>query len=299
MSIHLRRRDFIVAIGGAAAWPLTAKAQQSQSTFQIGFLYPGTEAAVGVRVAAFRSGLHAGGVRADQISMIIRVADGDPRLLKSMAADLVRRKVDLIQATGPMAVRAAREATLTVPIVAGDLESDPIGSGFIESHRRPGGNITGTFLDFPDFSKKWLEALKEAVPQATTVAIFWDPMTGPAQLKAVEAAARTLGLKLVVLEVEKRADFETGVSICYRPTCGRAGDIVVAADRGQHQAACRPRSQAPPSSRDVVLRVRAGWRVDGLRAESACVYPPAGGHGSQNPKGGAPSGTANRNADQI
>jgi putative ABC transport system substrate-binding protein len=204
----MRRREFIAALGGAAILSRAARAQQSQSTFQVGFLYPGTEPAAALRVMAFRSGLEAGGLRADQVSMIVRVADGDPRLLDVLAADLVRRKVDLIQATGPMAVHAARAATLTVPIVAGDLESDPIASGFIQSHRRPGGNITGTFLDFPDFSKKWLEALKEAVPQTTTVAIFWDPMTGLAQLKAVEAAAPTLGLKLVVLEVQKPADFE-------------------------------------------------------------------------------------------
>jgi putative ABC transport system substrate-binding protein len=88
------------------------------------------------------------------------------------------------------------------------LESDPVAAGFIVSYARPGGNITGMFLDFPDFSKKWLESLKEAVPKATTVAVIWDPATGQTQLRAIETIAPTLGFKLVRLEVEKLADFE-------------------------------------------------------------------------------------------
>src|SRR5262249_20185834 len=88
------------------------------------------------------------------------------------------------------------------------LESDPVASGFIVSNARPGGNITGAFLDFPEFSKKWLESLKEAVPKATSVAVFWDSAIGPTQLRTVEAAAPTLGLKLLVLGVQKRGDFE-------------------------------------------------------------------------------------------
>jgi putative ABC transport system substrate-binding protein len=208
----MQRRGFIILLGGSAALlPLPLRAQQTASGFQLGYLYPGAPAAVTSRVAAFRSGLQAGGVRADQVSVIVRVADGDLRLLASLAADLVGRKVDLIHATGPAAVRAARAATATVPIVAGDLESDPIGSGFIVSNVRPGGNITGMFLDFPDFSKKWLEALKEAVPQATSVAVFWDSAIGSTQLRAVEAAAPTLGLKLIALDVQKRADFEAAL----------------------------------------------------------------------------------------
>jgi ABC-type uncharacterized transport system substrate-binding protein len=120
----------------------------------------------------------------------------------------VARKVDLIAAISPAAVRAAQAATTTIPIVANDLESDPVASGFAASIARPGGNITGVFLDFPDFSKKWLEALKEAVPQTAHVAVFWDPATGPMQRQAVEAAAHTLNLKLAILQVATRADLE-------------------------------------------------------------------------------------------
>ena len=203
----MRRREFIGVLAGAAAtWPLAARAQQS--TFQVGFLYPGPQAAASPRIAAYSSGLQAGGIRPEQVNIIARVTGGDAAPLAPMAADLVARKVDLIAAISPAAVRAAQAATPTIPIVAGDLESDPVASGFAASIARPGGNITGVFLDFPDFSKKWLEALKEAVPQMAQVAVFWDPATGPMQRQAVEAAAQTLNLKLTILQVATRADFE-------------------------------------------------------------------------------------------
>src|SRR5205807_3211681 len=188
---RVRRREFMSLIAGAAAtWPLAAHAQQP--TFQVGFLYPGPQAAASPRIAAYSSGLQAGGIRPQQVDIIARMTDGDAAPLAPMAADLVARKVDVIAAISPAAVRAAQAATATIPIVAGDLESDPVASGFAASIARPGGNITGVFLDFLDFSKKWLEALKEAVPQMAQVAVFWDPATGPMQRQAVEAAAQTL-----------------------------------------------------------------------------------------------------------
>jgi len=203
----VKRREFITLLGSAAAaWPLAARAQQA--TLQVGFLYPGPQAAASPRIAAYSSGLQAGGIRPDQVNIIARVTGGDAAPLAPMAADLVARKVDLIAAISPAAVRAAQAASATIPIVAGDLESDPVASGFAASITRPGGNITGVFLDFPDFSKKWLEALKEAVPQMAQVAVFWDPATGPMQRQAVEAAAQTLNLKLAILQVTTRADFE-------------------------------------------------------------------------------------------
>jgi ABC-type uncharacterized transport system substrate-binding protein len=205
----MRRREFISRLGGSAAasafWPLLLCAQQG-AKFQIGYLYPGPRAAATSRIAAFLNGVRAGGVRADQVEIVPGLTDGDPALLAPTAANLVERKVDLIHATGPAAVRAAQAATSTIPIVAGDLESDPVGSGFVASNSWPGGNLTGVFLDFPEFGKKWLEALKEAVPQVSSVAVFWDPATGSMQLKAIETAAITLALKLVVLEVRVRGD---------------------------------------------------------------------------------------------
>jgi putative tryptophan/tyrosine transport system substrate-binding protein len=155
---QLKRRELITLLGGAAvAWPLSAGAQQP--TFQVGFLYPGPQSAVPPRIAAYSSGLRAGGIRPEQVSIVARATGGDAALLAPMAADLVARNVDLIEAVSPAAVRAAQAATAAIPIVAGDLESDPVASGFAASVARPGANITGVFLDFPDFSKKWLEGV--------------------------------------------------------------------------------------------------------------------------------------------
>jgi putative ABC transport system substrate-binding protein len=205
----VRRRDFITLLGGAAiGWPSTAHAQQSGQLRQVGVLYPGSKSEAPARVANIVSGLEAGGLPSGKLTIVSRVTDGDPTLLQPMAAELVNRKVDVIIASGPASVRAVRAATTSIPIVASDLESDPLSTGFIAENRHPGGNVTGVFLDFPDFSKKWLQALNEAVPQNTVVAVLWDPATGRHQRDAVEAAAAELNLTLTVLEVRVPNDFE-------------------------------------------------------------------------------------------
>jgi putative ABC transport system substrate-binding protein len=195
-------------IAGTAARPFGAGAQQSANLLQVGFLYPGPQAAALSRIKAAQTGLHAGGLSQGQVTIIPAVTGSDATLLAPLAADLVARKVDVILAQSGAAVRAAQAATSTIPIVALDLESDPIASGFIATNARPGGSITGVFLDFPDFSKKWLEALKETIPKLSRVAVFWDPAMAPLQLHAIEAAAQTLDLKLLVLQVRSLADIE-------------------------------------------------------------------------------------------
>lgn len=206
----MRRREFIGLLGGMAAWPIVAHGQQTTKIRTVGFLYPGTAAAAPPRIAAFLAGIRAGGFREpEDVEIVAKVSGGDAALLDPMAADLVKRKVDLILAVSPTAVRAAHSATTTIPIVASDFESDPVDSGFIASVTRPGGNLTGVFLDFPDFSKKWLELLKETVPQLTSVGVFWDPATGTTKLKAIETAAQTLKLKLEMIEIRQRTDLES------------------------------------------------------------------------------------------
>lgn len=145
----------------------------------------------------------------EQVVVIPRASDGNVASLQSMAADLVAQKVDALLVVSPAALRAARAATTSIPIVAIDLESDPTEAGFIASYARPGGNITGVFLDFADFSKKWLEALKEAIPAISNVAVFWDPAIGTTQIQSVEAAARLLNLKLLKLELRGHADVQS------------------------------------------------------------------------------------------
>src|SRR5260370_14813125 len=95
-----------------------------------------------------------------------------------MASELVERNADVLVPSSPAAVQAVRLLTSTIPIVAFDLETDPVGSGLVKSLPRPGGNITGGFFDFPEFSKKWLELVKETLPQLAKIGVLWDPAAG-------------------------------------------------------------------------------------------------------------------------
>jgi putative ABC transport system substrate-binding protein len=120
--------------------------------------------------------------------------------------DLVNHRVDAILAAAPPAVQAAAGATTSIPVIAIDLESDPVASGFLRSLARPGGNVTGVFLDFPDFSAKCLQLLIESVPTLSGVGLIWDPTTGSLQLKAVQEAAQGLGISAQVFEARRAAD---------------------------------------------------------------------------------------------
>ena len=199
----IRRRDFVILLGcGAAAWPLAARAQQSPKIAKVGILYPGTTGTLPSRIAGLREGLQAAGYREpDNIQLVTRAAEGDPRRIAPLAMELAERKVDVMVPVSPAAVDAALAASATISIVALDLESDPIARGWIKTLSRPGGQITGMFFDFPEFGKKWLELLKEVMPQLSRVAVLWDPATGPVQIRAVESAGKLLNVTLEILEV--------------------------------------------------------------------------------------------------
>ena len=170
-----------------------------------------------------------------------------------MAADLVARKVDLIFAVSSTALQAAREASTTIPILSIDLETDPIGSGFAKSTAQPGGNITGIFLDFPDFGKKWLEVLKETIPQVSTVAVLWDPTTPRTQLMAIQAAARILNLKLEVLEVQNRADLEAAFPSASRRAAGAVVILTSALIGANTKSLGRARPDAEAACHNIVF----------------------------------------------
>jgi putative ABC transport system substrate-binding protein len=208
----IRRRQFIMFLCGAAAMsPLAVGAQQTKIA-KVGVLFPGTAASLPARMAGLREGLQAAGYREpDNIELITRTAEGDPKRIAPLAMELAERKVDVIVPVSPAAIYAALAATATTPIVALDFESDPIASGWIKSLSRPGGQVTGMFFDFPDFGQKWLELLKEAMPQLSKVVVLWDPATGPVQMKAVEAAANLLNVKLEILEVRGAATLDDSI----------------------------------------------------------------------------------------
>jgi putative ABC transport system substrate-binding protein len=190
--------------------PLVEAAQQPAKAARIGVLRPAPDNSVFRRdFEGFRQVLRESGyAEGANLALEYRVRPGSPEELQALAEELVRLKVDVIVAIATAGVAAAAKATTGVPIVAVDLETDPLAAGYVATLARPGGNVTGLFLDFPELSGKWLELLKEAVPRLTRVAVLWDPATGPAQAKAAEAAARSLRLQLQSLEARTPSDFE-------------------------------------------------------------------------------------------
>ena len=218
----MRRREFISLIGStAAAWPLAARAQQPKIP-KLGFLYPGPSTVATTRIDAFLGGLRTAGYRVpEQAEFIPRFADGDPTRLAPMAIELIGQNVDVIAAVSTAAALAVRAATAATPIVALDLETDPVATGLIASLARPGGNITGLFFDFPEFRTKLLELLKEVVPSLSKIAVIWDPNSGSAQLKSIEIAAEAIKVSLEKLEVRNAAEMKQAFDTAKRAEAKR------------------------------------------------------------------------------
>jgi len=205
----IRRREFIMLLGGAtAAWPLAAWAQQ-QAMPVIGFLYPGALERNGNLVAAFRKGLaERGYIEGRNVAIEFRAAGGEIDRVPAMVADLVRRQVAVIFANGP-AVIAAHAATTTIPIVF-QIAPDPVQLGLIVSMSRPGGNLTGSTSLNVEVGQKRLELLHEMAPQAMVLALLVNP-TNPnteALSSDLHAAARTLGLQLQVLHASAEREID-------------------------------------------------------------------------------------------
>jgi ABC-type uncharacterized transport system substrate-binding protein len=174
--------------------------------------------------AAFREGLRqAGYVEGQNVEIAWQDARGRHDRLPPLAAELVRLKVDTIFAVGPQALRAAKDTTTALPVVAIDLESDPVESGFVANLARPGGNITGVFLDLPELMGKWLELVRDLTP-APRVAALWDPTTASSQMKAIEAAAKSLALRVELFPIREPKDFDDTFRLAKRP---RVNAIVV------------------------------------------------------------------------
>jgi len=200
------RRPLVGAVLAALLGFSPVSAEDSGKTFKVGLLEPSTPVPrfTSLRLDALRD---LGYVEGRNLLFIQRWAGGSEEQLHRNAAELVELKVDVIMVGTSTGVRAAATATKTIPIVAVDLESDPIANGWAASLARPGGNITGFFLDLPDLSGKRLEQLKEVVPGLSRVAVLWDSFQDRTPLKAMEASARALGLGIVMLEVRGPEDF--------------------------------------------------------------------------------------------
>jgi putative tryptophan/tyrosine transport system substrate-binding protein len=206
----LDRRAFVSGLTlGVLAARRPLEAQPAAKAVRIGVLRPAPDDPV------FRHNFHPfrqmlrekGFLEGSNLTIEYRVRAGSPEEILALAGELVRLNVDAILAISPAGVNAAARATTSIPIVAVDLETDPKAAGFAASLARPGGNITGLFLDFPELGGKWIELLKEVVPRLGRVAVLWDPATGPSLLKGAEVAAQALKVQPLPLEARGPDDF--------------------------------------------------------------------------------------------
>jgi putative ABC transport system substrate-binding protein len=215
------RRAFIgILSGGLLATPLAAEAQPVGKVWRIG-------AVVGsdVNYAAFLQGLReAGWIPGQNTAIERRSVQGEQARIPAMVAEIVALKVDVALASSPPTIRSFLKATNTIPIVGLDLESDPVASGFVASLARPGGNLTGVFLDLPEISGKQLQLLRETVPGLARVGVLWEPEVGEPQLRATEEAARVAGVTLNVLGIRRPEEVTAALD---RAARGRAQAIVV------------------------------------------------------------------------
>jgi putative ABC transport system substrate-binding protein len=202
----MRRRDFMNFIGvAAAAWQTPARAQQTSTIPTIGVLWPGASPPAAPRMETFQQTLRQlGYLEGQNVAIELRYAQQGLQQLPELAADLVRRKVDIIISFGDLAPKIAQQATATIPIIA--ISDDIIGAGLITGLSRPGGNTTGLTILSPELSAKRLELLQEIVPGLSRVAVLWDPTTGASQVTLSENSARALKLELQVIEVQHMDD---------------------------------------------------------------------------------------------
>jgi putative tryptophan/tyrosine transport system substrate-binding protein len=283
----MRRRDFVGLVGGAAAWPLAARAQQPAMPV-LGYLHPGLMPADGTHVAlpAIRQGLREGGfVEGQNLTIEQRWAAGKRDRLPDLAADLVRREVAVIVAAGTAAATAAREATSSIPIVF-LTAGDPVELGIVTSLNRPGGNLTGVTLISIEISSKRLEFLLDLVPQAKTVAHMVSEGAS-SSTREIADAARALGRERFVVQVRSERDFEAA----FATMAERGADALVIdstfSDNRRHILPLAQRYRIP-----TVYADRESVRQGGLMSYGSNVatsYRQVGAYAAQILRGAKPA----------
>ena len=217
----MKRRTFIVGLGGAAAWPGVARAQQPAMPV-VGYL--GSQSAGDEYknfTVPFLPGLkEAGYVDGQNVAIEYRWADNQSDRLPALAADLVRRRVAVIATNGAAAALATKAATTTIPIIFG-IGGDPVALGLVASLNRPGGNLTGSTSLKAELAPKRLQLLRELIPNAAVFGILADPAfpATPSIIADLQAAARTLGLQLIVVNARTDSDFETAFATLTARRC--------------------------------------------------------------------------------
>jgi putative tryptophan/tyrosine transport system substrate-binding protein len=220
MAIHIRRRELLVTLGGAAAWPLRARAQQPAMPV-IGYLGSSSfERSAGRSLLNFKRGLAETGYIEDRnVTIEYRWADDQYERLPALAAELVKRRVAVLVAAGSPAALPAKAATTVIPTVF-MVGSDPVELGLVASLNRPGGNLTGVAYLNAEVAPKRLELLHQFVPASKSIALLVNPanpvVAAEAQAKELEAAVRTLGLQLPLVKASNALEIEEAFSALVR-----------------------------------------------------------------------------------
>ena len=223
----MRRREFITLVGGAAAWPIAARAQQPAKLPTIGYLGASTPLLDTYRVEAFVQRLRQlGWIEGRSVAIEYRWSEGRTERYPEIAAEFVRLNVDVIVATGG-AVPAAKQATSVIPIVF-PVAGDPVGAGYVATLARPGGNVTGLSLQQTDVASKRVELLREAVPGLRRLAILANVGNANVVLEVgeVQAATRKLGLEAAIAEIRRAED----IVPAFEALKGRAEALYVVAE---------------------------------------------------------------------
>jgi putative tryptophan/tyrosine transport system substrate-binding protein len=234
----MRRRELITLLGGAAAWPLAAHAQQPAMPV-IGFLSGVSASTFAPMIAAFHEGLkETGYVEGQNVAIEYRWAQGQYDRLPALAADLVGHRVTVIAATGgPASGLAAKAATSSIPIVFSS-GSDPVNAGLVKDLARPEGNVTGITFFADTIMAKRLELVRELVPGAAIIAVLVNPnnVDTPSELREVQAAARETGQEIVILNASTPSEIDAAFATLVQRAAGAlivAGDPMLAAQRDQ------------------------------------------------------------------
>jgi len=212
----IRRREFITLLGGAAGWPLAARAQQATMPV-IGFLHSGSADAMAGRLSAFREGLkETGHVVGENVAIDYRSAENKNDRLAELAADLVRRRVPVIAAGNTASAFAAKAATTTIPIVFVVLD-DPVRLGLVASLARPGGNMTGINFLSAELAAKRLELLRTLVPRAARVGVLVNPTNPAAEtIRELIPAAHAMGLQIVICNASTSREIDAAFATFLR-----------------------------------------------------------------------------------
>jgi putative ABC transport system substrate-binding protein len=288
----IRRRDFITLLGGTAAWPVVARAQRPAMPV-IGLLSPASPDAFAHYMRAFRLGLKDSGyVEGENVAIDYRWAEGQYDRLPALAAELVRRPVAMIAATGgPSSALVAKAATTTIPIVF-NVGEDPVRLGLVASLARPGGNLTGINFFATELEAKRLALLHELLPTAVRIAVLVNPANAPAtesELRAISDAARAMGLQIQVLKASTRSEIEAAFVTLVRDRAEAlhvAGDVFFTSRRVQLATlAATNRIPAAYPSREAV---EVGGLM-GYAADRADMYRQVGTYTGQILKGAKPA----------